>query len=87
MSDKALEAIITEILESRAPMGNQRGAAPMTDDGGRRTNAGAPGTAGRPGVTAKRPQRRPRRHPLRTSLRLIFVAVVILCVPLMFLLP
>lgn len=87
MSERDLEAAITEILESGRPTGNQPGAAATMVDGGRSATTGTRRGADRPRLMARRRRRRPRRDPLRTSLRLIFLAVVILCVPLMFLFP
>jgi hypothetical protein len=85
MSERDLEAIISEILENAAVMtSRKRAVGPMVKGG----NGGAAGrkmggARGRPYVVRRR-EPRPQRKPLRNSLRLIFLGLVVLCIPLLF---
>ena len=85
MPDKDLEAIITEVLESYQLIKNQEGEAPTIVRGGKLGNFdNRRAMDRRAAFIVPRRKRRPSRNPLRTSLRLIFVGLVVLCVPLLF---
>ncbi len=77
MSEKDLEAIVTEILANSEP----------SADGGQYVKIGRrmPDNIRRqPPIAARPRKRRPLRNPLYTSLRVMIVGLVILLVPLLF---
>lgn len=75
MSEKDLEAIITEILA------NSRPSDPIVNQV---PNSGREPVTRRPTFSARPRKRRAPRNPLYTSLRLIVLGLVLLLVPLMF---
>ena len=75
MSEKDLEAIVTEILESSHPYAASRQYGKV---GGR-----MPGIRRQPPIASPR-KRRPPRNPIYASLRVMIVGLVILLVPLLF---
>lgn len=86
MSERDLEAIVVEILASSASAQNQPEAvAANVQSGNSRSGTGRPAGDRRKAYVARPRQRRSLRNPLRTSLRVIFVGLVVLCVPLLFL--
>ena len=86
MSEKDLEAIITQILESSVQLTDQGRKTATTNSGGKNGRLGRPLAVDRSKTyLVRRRKGRPQRNPLRASMRLIFAGVVVLCVPLLFL--
>lgn len=85
MPENDLETIITEFLKSYDAARSNTNETATLIDALRTAESGPQPAIGRHNRYVVRPRkRRLERHPLRTSLRLIFVGLVILCVPLLF---